>query len=176
MLYVYVMQAQFYNTDLLALRDEQVFRLDDRGGDELLVFRDVFTAVYGISRSCSSVMPSVSTSSNSKCFLSSSGRRVLLLLSDGDLDRDLHKIVNRSARIYFKVILKPTALYGGVQVPIHYYNCVEFSEQFPSEMFSENVNFKMQHIFRITACSITTYYDIQNSPGKIVLSTSFIDR
>lgn len=90
-----MLYTEFY-TDLLALRDEYVFRLDDRGGDELLVFKDVFTAVYGISRNCSSVMPSVSTSSNSKCFLSSSGRRVLLLPSDGDLDRDLRKIINRS--------------------------------------------------------------------------------
>lgn len=47
----------------------------------------VSTTLYGISRNCDSLMPSVSTSRNSRCCFSSSGSRDLP--SDGERDLDL---------------------------------------------------------------------------------------
>lgn len=76
-------------THFLTRRIECTFGLpddDNRTRTALAAF--VFTTVYGISRSWSSDIPSVSTNWNSRCCFSSSGK-CGLPLSDGDRERDL---------------------------------------------------------------------------------------
>lgn len=70
---------------------------DNRTRTALAAF--VFTTVYGISRSWSSDIPSVSTNWNSRCCFSSSGR-CGLPLSDGDRERDLFQNENIEINLF----------------------------------------------------------------------------